>query len=396
MPFHLDEGLRPFATEAQWRHLTALAEHGTERAAAAALGIHKRMFWTTKSAVMAKAARQGWSPKHDHTHVVPEGYMLKGVSTYYRTDKDTGVTTIGGQWVKTKEDQARQWELFKEAAAAFADEIPRIKPTKGPLHTSDDLMACYPIGDHHIGMLSWDQETGDNYDLSISETLLMNAMAHLVSIAPNSSRATVAVMGDFMHYDSFKPLTPTHGNLLDADSRFPKMVRVAIRALRTTVAEALKRHREVRVIVEIGNHDLSSSIFLMECLSALYENEPRVTVDTSPRHFHYFDFGKCLVMTHHGHGPKMQDLPLIMATDRPEEWGRTSYRYIWTGHVHHDQVKDFAGVKVESLRVLAPLDAHAHQSGYRPMRDMKAIILHREFGEVARHTVNPSMFERAA
>ena len=50
-----------------------------------------------------------------------------------------------------------------------------------------------------------------------------------------------------------------------------------------------------------------------------------------------------------------------------------------------------AGCRVESFRVLGPNDAWAENKGYRPAQDMKAIVLHREFGEVARHIVNPRM-----
>lgn len=89
----------------------------------------------------------------------------------------------------------------------------------------------------------------------------------------------------------------------------------------------------------------------------------------------------------------MKDLPLIMAHDKPEEWGQAKYRYIWTGHIHHDTVVDFHGTKVESFRILAPNDAWAHQKGYRAMQDMKCVILHEEYGEVSRHTVNPEMLK---
>jgi hypothetical protein len=162
--------------------------------------------------------------------------------------------------------------------------------------------------------------------------------------------------------------------------------------MRYAIEAAAAKHGRVLAIVEIGNHDLASSIFLMEALSNIYENDPRITVDTSPAHYHYFEFGRCLVGTHHGHGPKPDKLPLIMATDRPEEWGRTEHRYWWTGHIHHDTTKDFEGCRVESFRVLPPSDAWATQKGYRSRRDMKSIILHSEYGEVARHTVTPSMF----
>lgn len=199
-------------------------------------------------------------------------------------------------------------------------------------------------------------------------------------------------LGDFMHYDSFVAVTPTSGHHLDADSRFPKMVRTAIRCMRYMIEGALRRHGKVHVIVEIGNHDLASSIFLMECLRNVYENEPRITIDNSPKHYHYYRFGKVLIGTHHGHGSKPEQLPLIMATDVPDLWGETEHRYIWCGHVHHtSKLKDHPGAEVESFRVLAPADAYASQKGYRSKRDMKCIVMDKSHGEIARHSVRPEM-----
>ena len=389
MKYELDENLRPFATDSQWEKLKALAEHGSDRRAAEALGLSsKSSILNARRAVIARAAGQGYSPDHDMTHPVPDGFRLKGTTSLYNMETGEGKL----QWVKTEADKERQAEIFREAVKALASDIPRVRPTKGPDKASDNLMACYPVGDHHLGMLAWDEEAGDNYDLSIGERLLFQATEHLVKVTPSCAQASIVFLGDFMHYDSFEAVTPKGRNQLDVDSRYPKMVRAAIRSMRNLIETALRRHWSVHVIVEIGNHDLSSSIFLMECLFNIYENEPRVTVDTTPMHFHYLEFGKCAVGTHHGHGTKMANLPLIMAADRPEMWGRTEYRYWWTGHVHHDQTKDYNGTKVESFRVLAPADAWASQKGYRSARDMKAIVLHREFGEVARHTVNPDMF----
>ncbi len=254
-------------------------------------------------------------------------------------------------------------------------------------------MANYPIGDHHMGMLAWKHEVGSSYDLDISEQLLGKAITHLVRTTPACDRAAVVFLGDFMHYDSFDAVTPRSRNILDSDGRFPKMVRAAVRTMRHTIETAAARHREVLVIVEIGNHDLSSSIFLMECLHNIYADNPRITIDICPSHFHYFTFGKNLVGTHHGHGTKYADLPGIMASDRSVEWGQTEHRAWWTGHIHTQKVFEYPGCSVESFRILAPADAWAYNKGYRAKRDMKAIILHAEHGEVARYSVNPSMLE---
>lgn len=398
MPFVLDPELRKYATDSQWRKLEALAEHGSQRAAAKVLGggdsaganIHR-----AKAAVLAKAAQHGYSPDHDMVHPLPDGYRLRGTSTLY--DSKTGEPKI--QWVKSEIDKERQHEMFLEMVKGLTEDLPRVEPSDPePLVRSSDLMACYPVGDHHLGMLSWDKETGANYDLKIGEDLLVKATDYLVTSAPACDQALVVFLGDFMHYDSFETVTPTSRNQLDADSRYPKMVRTAVRAMRYLIETAAARHAKVHVIVEIGNHDLSSSIFLMECLNNIYENEPRITIDTSPSHYHYFRFGQNLIGVHHGHGTKMQNLPLIMAEDRKEWWGVTAHRMWMTGHIHHSKTQaavsaqDFTGCTVESFQVLGPEDAWAHQKGYRAKRSMKSIVLHKDHGEVARNTVNPSMF----
>jgi len=425
--FRLDPNLEQYATPRQWEILKAREQHGSISKAAKALGIHIKGVSQALKPVLKRAAQRGYAPGHDITHPLPDGLALSGTSILYNAagevqeywnksklegrdpeeafklpdpkhvakvstlyDQEGRVTQ---QWVAEKPDAVAQSELWREAAKAMAEALPRAEPVPPSVtFKSPDLMACYPVGDHHLGMLSWDQETGENWDLAIGEKTLREAMNYLIAASPACEQALVVFLGDFMHYDSFQAVTPTSRNMLDADGRFPKMVRAAIRSMRHAIESAAAKHGKVKVIVEIGNHDLSSSIFLMECLSNVYADDPRIDVDTSPKHYHYLEFGLNLVGTHHGHGPKPDKLPLVMAADKPEEWGRTKHRYWWTGHIHHDTTRDFEGCRVESFRILAPADAWAHQKGYRARRDMKSIILHREFGEVARHTVTPGMF----
>ncbi len=372
---------KPLSRELAAESVEAVNTSGTISAAAMSLGIPDS---TLRNRIKAAKLHYDLSPDWP---TPPDGFKTAGVSTLY--NKQTGKPII--EWVKLSADAKRQEEIFREVIDELTAGLPRLQPAPAPVQTASSLMACYPIGDHHLGMLSWHEETGANYDLDIGERLLTGAMDQLVSATPDCDEAAVVFLGDFLHIDSFEAVTPTAKNQLDTDGRFPKMVRAAIRSMRYLIGSALEHHKKVRVIVEIGNHDLSSSIFLMECLANIYEEEPRLSVDTSPKHFHYFSFGKCLVGTHHGHGVKMDKLPLIMATDRAEEWGGAEYRYWWTGHIHTDRVRDYAGCRVESFRILGPNDAWAENKGYRPQQDMKAIVLHRDFGEVARHIVNPNM-----
>jgi hypothetical protein len=330
----------------------------------------------------------------DEVVKLPNPGLVTKISTLY--DQEGRVSQ---QWVQEKPSEIAKEAAWKAVADELAKALPRVKPVSKPSRTTEKgLLAVYPVGDHHLGMLAWREETGDSYNLEIGESLLHKATDYLLQATIPCEEALIVFLGDFMHYDSFVAQTPTSGHPLDADSRFPKMVRTAIRCMRYMIEQTLRRHSKVRVIIEIGNHDLSSSIFLMECLANVYENEPRISIDTSPRHYHYYRFGKVLLGSHHGHGTKAENLPLLMATDQPKEWGETEHRYILTGHVHHSSKlaqinKDHVGASVESFRILAPADAWASQKGYRSVSDMKCLIIDSEHGEIARHTVRPEMLK---
>lgn len=352
------------------------------REAAKHLGINPRRLWARKAAL----ARKGYSPDHDMTHTVPDGYKVKGVSTYY--DKEG---KPAGQWVKSTIDQDRQRELLEASIEAALKDLPRYIPKEAGKSHVDSLMAVYPIGDAHIGEYIWGAECGEDWDLSIAERVHCGAMAALVDSAPATEHALIINLGDAAHYDSMIAVTPRSGHHLDADSRYAKMVDVLILTMRQMLESALTKHKFVHVVHVIGNHDETGAVWLSRLFAHLYANDPRVTVETSPSVFSYYRWGKNLIGMHHGHTCKADKLAGVMAADRAKDWGESTHRYWYTGHIHHESKKEFPGVVVESFNTLAPADSYAHSNGYRSRQNMKCIVLHKQYGEVARHTVNPSM-----
>lgn len=377
-------------TDSQRKHIQAIIDNGSQRRACAALGIARGAMYDTIKRVKAYAAKAGYSPEHDMTHTVPDGFMVKGVSTLYKQDG-----TVAQQWVKSSSDGARQFELMREAIKALCEDVERIHPRLpveySGIDVSDDLMAVYPLGDPHIGLLSWGEECGQDWDLKIAEQNFIGVFDRLVKTAPSCKQAVIINLGDFLHADNMAGVTERSGHSLDLDGRYAKMVSVAMKIIRRMIESALDHHETVRVINCVGNHDDTGALFLSIALANIYENEPRVIIDSSPTPFHYVKFGKVLIGAHHGHSCKADKLPLVMATDKAKEWGGTEFRYFHTGHIHHDTLKEYPGVKVESFRTLAAKDAYATWNGYRSGQDSKAIVYHREFGEVERHTVNLSM-----
>lgn len=137
-------------------------------------------------------------------------------------------------------------------------------------------------------------------------------------------------LGDFFHADNLEGKTTRAGNVLDMDTRLPKVVQVGFAAIRKCIETALKRHEKVEIINAIGNHDDVLSMVMSEFLSHVYEDEPRLTVHNQPTARHYIRHGKVLIGVTHGHKSKDSDLPLIMATEQHENWGATTHRYFFT------------------------------------------------------------------
>ncbi len=310
---------------------------------------------------------------------------VKGTSTLY---DDKGNVKL--RWVKA--DKARDAERFKEWAEALAEELPKaIAQTTANGGYSDDTLTVIPFGDPHLGMMAWSRESGDNFDLKIATQDLCNAVDHLVKRTPKSKECLIANLGDYFHFDNNSAETSRGHNKLDTDGRWAKVLMAGLKAMRQCITSALEHHEKVTVINAIGNHDDHSSMFLTIALSNIYENEPRLKIIDDPTLIHYYQFGQNMILVHHGHTIKMDKLPLVAAAEQPRMWGDTKHRFAYTGHIHHDSKKEFNGMVVESFRTLAARDAWAASMGYQSGRDMKAIILHRQFGEVARHIVSVDM-----
>ena len=320
----------------------------------------------------------------------PDGYAIKGTSSLvdYRENPE-GETIL--QWVKTDRDRERQLELMREAVAAMCDDIPRLPAIKSPKMTNSNLLNLYVVTDYHFGMLSWAEETGEDWDVSIAESLLIKWFEAAIASSPDSETGVLCNLGDFLHQDGMEALTPTGRNLLDADSRFAKIVRIIIRCLRTVIDMLLHKHKKLIIIMAEGNHDLASSVWLREMFAAMYEREGRVTVDTSPDPYYCIEHGQTSLFFHHGHKRKPASVDDVFVAKFREVFGRTKFSYAHMGHMHHVWQKETNLMIVEQHRTLAAKDAYASRGGWLSGREASCITYHKDYGQTGRVTITPDM-----
>ena len=384
--FSFDEGILAFATDRQRELIMAWREHGGTRPAAEALGVNRSLIQQAFRRVTANAAMRGYSPNHDMTHTVPEGYTVKGVSTYYNKD---GEPT--GQWVKSSLRHEALLQALKEAVDALKEEITPVEPIAAPGMVVDALCNLYTFTDYHLGMYAWHEEGGDDWDLTIAENVLAKSYRYMIENCPPASHAVINIQGDFLHTDGKTPVTPAHKHVLDADSRYPKIRRAAIRIIRSMVQIALSQHQTVHLVIAEGNHDEEGAGWLSDMMAVLYENEPRLTCDSASLPFYCHQWGKVMLGIHHGHKVKNEALPLLFAAQYPEVWGATKRREIHCGHRHHRDEKEYNGVTVVQHPTLAARDAYAARGGWISDRAAWAITYHKEYGPVGRIMVTPDM-----
>lgn len=377
-----------FATVRELEYIEAIKKHDGQRAAAKVLGVSQSSISEALKRLERRATIRNFNPKYQMHRAIPDGLKLKGGSTLYRKGEIEPVL----EWVKTSVDEERREQIMRETVSALSSSVKGLAPlSKKPSRCLENLLTVYPLGDPHIGLYAWAKESGEDFDLSIAESLTLGAVDRLVEVSPASRRAIILPLGDIFHANDQSNTTPAHKHQLDVDGRFVKVLHVGVKIFRHAIMRCLEKHDEVVVRFVTGNHDPQAAWALAFTIAAYFENDPRVTVDLDPSAHWFYRFGSVLLGATHGDKSRAGQLPGVMACDRAKDWGETLHRYWLCGHIHTSNVTEYPGVSVETFRTLAARDAYAAGHGYRAGRDMRSIVFHKDHGEIERHRCDVGM-----
>lgn len=378
--------LASFASARQLEYLEALTKKDGDNAEAAKLlGVCPATLERSLRSLRNTAARKGHAPGHFNNGVAP-GYAMGKVTV--QRDKEGEVERT---WERQSPDAALREQALRDFAETLSHGFVGLAPiVQPPDHANEELLCVYPMGDPHFGMYAWAEDAGDDFDLDIAEALTKGAIDQLVSTAPAAATAILLNLGDMFHADN-QNNTTTKGTRVDVDGRRPKVQQVGLLAIVHAIQRLLEKHQTVIYRGNKGNHDEETSYALSLMISCFFRNEPRVQVELSPAVMWYYRFGSNLLASTHGDTIKGKDMVGVMACDRPEDWGLTKHRHCLVGHVHHSDLKEYPGGRVEYFNTLAARDAWHQGQGYRAGRDMRMIVYHKDHGEIARNRCDIGM-----
>lgn len=370
-------------TKRQLQYYEERKKHPSIKATARAMGVN---YTSVRNAL--KACESYGLPslcERFHAHA-PLGHQVGKITTHvdYRNNPDGEVVE---EWVRSNPNEVSTDELAEYLATRLPINNLDIPPVE---NCNEALMLEWPVFDAHHGMLAWAKETGNDYDHKISRHLQIAAGKILFSSFGAVKRAVIILGGDNQTADNRDGTTEKSGNVLDTDTRFPKMAWCSYEAAVSCIEIAEYFAEEVHVIVLSGNHDYHSAIHLTIQLHAHFRNSKRVFIDISPEKHRFYIWGNTVFMATHGDTPEKRIAPFAMqqvirrGLARDVDVERVMVRM---GHLHKrgrktpDMLTEEDGVIVERFPTLAAQEAYSIEGAYTSCRATSAVLWHNRRGK---------------
>jgi hypothetical protein len=374
--------------------------HRNQREAAKEMGVPRRTFRRHFDAAKAKMIGTPVGFKTTKINTDQDGYVRsmthklapeidaperKGTviktSTLYGADG-----SVVGEWVMRKPEDQIKDDYVAALDKHFVENVKRVAaPSLLTSDLSEKDLAVFLNVDEHIGVHLCAEQVGENYNLDDALTLMEDKFYQLVARTPKTERCLYISLGDVFHANDHMDVTPASKHPLHSSSTFGNVSSAVVALTRRKLELLLSHYGNVDVVGVAGNHDVDASGWLFRCLDIAYENEKRLSSVFASDGLGVYEFGKCMIGFHHGHQMKAEAMAGACADRYPNVYGRTNYRYLHTGHFHHDRSRDvWGGFKWECHRTMAPKDHFSYKNGYLSRQTMKSIVYNKEEGEVAR------------
>lgn len=223
--------------------------------------------------------------------------------------------------------------------------------------------------DLHLGKIGIN---GDEYSLEIARERMLSAIQHLIKISSGYyiDQILFTVGNDFLNSDGDWPVpSTTKGTPQFNSDKHIEMYRYGRKLLMECI-EILKEIAPVHVKVVPGNHDRESMMHLGDALEVFYDKDENVTVDNSNAMMKAFRYGRCLVVSDHGDGAKLNDLPGIVSQRYRDIWSEVYFVEVHRGHLHTNRafkmqsVEELQGLTVRYLSSMCATDEWHDMNGY--------------------------------
>tara|TARA_R100000541_G_scaffold58997_1_gene71371 strand:+ start:329 stop:1552 length:1224 start_codon:yes stop_codon:yes gene_type:complete len=282
---------------------------------------------------------------------------------------------------QTKNPEERLFETLLSNWKPKTYKIP--KANLNGLKNSDPYCGVMSLQDIHFG-----KQGNETVDKDFEDTI-KNLITRATPIHYLETMYFV-VGGDLINMDTFEGTT-TSGTGLDNCMTATEAYVQAFDAMHWAINYIKAFCKKLVIVYVPGNHDRLSSYHLVHALSKSIESK-EIEWDIKYEERKVQVWGKNFNAFEHG-DKRSKNNPLIFATEYPEQWGKTTNRTLFKGHIHTDRKVEYmtsnetAGFIEKTLPSLGKTDYYHYSNKYvGNRRSGKLEIQHPTMGNVCELT----------
>jgi hypothetical protein len=293
------------------------------------------------------------------------------------------------EWINAKGDTQSETlytaptkEISVESIKSLIEDLKTFKKPvmKSKKKTNSSVIGVLNIPDFHFDQV-------DDTTIEDNKLLFINTIYSLIeNIKPDVNTIIFPVGNDFFNSDGASSKT-TKGtqqfNKVSWDVAFKEGYKLIISAIDILVDNGY----DVFVPIVQGNHARATETYLGFVLDAYYHNNNNVTIDADYKVIKTYSHGTTLLAFSHGE-LKSHNAPLILATEFPEQWGKSKYREILCGHIHMAKTNEYNGVRVRFLPSLVKSNEWHKLEGYSHLSASQMLYYDTERGFIGLDEIN--------
>lgn len=270
---------------------------------------------------------------------------------------------------------AEKWRAFEEfglkpileAVETYAKApktVPKLTIERSPARRHAVVMS---LQDLHYGKYAWEDETGNTYSRDIARKRLLETTTRQLeelSTFGTPEKVFLPIGPDFFHVDGFHMGT-TRGTLQDVDGSYQQLIWEGVQLAEAQVNLVRQFAPEVELVIIPGNHDEQSRLSLHLYLLGMFKDLDDVIVTPDFKYRQYRGYGHNALGFEHGDGVKYNMLNEVFINEADHLLsGTKGRRYFFTGHLHHEEVKDKYGIVRYQCASLSSADRWHVKNGY--------------------------------
>lgn len=222
----------------------------------------------------------------------------------------------------------------------------RVEPVQVTKYNEGNTHLTIPLFDLHFGITTYEE--------------MLPKLQQLEEIISKGYKSIhIIVGGDFQHSDVMNKAQTSNLTVLDPVDN-DQALEDGHRFLSELIEISLHNCDNVQVHSIPGNHDYSKQYVLLWGMQFLY---PQVDFNITRKSRLAFGFGTVSFLILHG-DVAMKSAPMLFASEYPELWAKSTYRSIYSGHLHSERVLNADGVVMHRFGTPKPSDEYEFKNGY--------------------------------